>query len=103
MSVVYIAGRITGDPDYKEKFMWAEESLKERGFTVLNPAVLPKGLTSEDYMRISIAMMQSADCVVFLPGWGASRGAQLEMQWCYYTGKPHSTMKDFLKGVEKTE
>lgn len=84
---VYIAGKITGDPDYWEKFLWAQEDLERQGFTVLNPADLPEGMRPADYMRICLSMMESADVVAFLPDYTESRGAQLEWAWCQYVGK----------------
>ena len=38
---VYIAGKITGDPDYRAKFEHAAEVLTSVGYTVLSPAILP--------------------------------------------------------------
>lgn len=84
---VYIAGKITGDRNYREKFSCAQEDLEGQGFTVLNPAKLPEGLLPEDYMRICMAMMDSADIVAFLPDYEQSRGAQIEWAWCQYVGK----------------
>lgn len=84
---VYIAGKITGDPDYLKKFQWAQEDLEGQGFTVLNPAELPEGMSPADYMRICMAMMDSADLVAFLPDYEQSRGAQLEWAWCQYVSK----------------
>ena len=40
---VYIAGKITGDPGYRDKFAAAEIQLGWQGHTVLNPAELPGG------------------------------------------------------------
>lgn len=40
---VYIAGKITGDPNYREKFQQAADELKGGGHVVMNPAVLPDG------------------------------------------------------------
>ena len=34
---IYIAGKITGDPEYKAKFEAAAEAYKKKGYTVLNP------------------------------------------------------------------
>ena len=84
---VYIAGKITSDPNYWGKFQWAQEDLEGQGFTVINPAVLPEGMLPADYMRICISMMESADAVAFLPDYNESRGAQLEWAWCQYVGK----------------
>ena len=85
---VYIAGKITGDPNYREKFERAKTALEDKGYTVLNPSVLPGGMTPADYMRICFAMIDCADLVIFLYDWASSKGAQLERQYCRYIGKP---------------
>ena len=74
---VYIAGKITGDENYKLKFSAIEKILQEFGYVVLSPAVLAAGMTPADYMRICFAMIDTADCVYFLPDWKQSKGAQL--------------------------
>lgn len=84
---VYIAGKITGDPDYRAKFKRAEDVLREEGHTVINPAVLPSGLDRADYGRICAAMLDSADAVCFLPDFNQSQGASLEHEYSEYTGK----------------
>lgn len=84
---VYIAGKITGDSTYRDKFQRAQNALESEGFIVLNPAELPEGLLSSDYMRICFSMMECADVVAFLPDYSQSRGARLEFDWCQYTGK----------------
>ena len=97
MSVVYIAGKIAGDPDYKKKFAAAAEALEAMGLIVLNPAVLPGGMKPGDYMRICTAMMESADAVIFLPDWEQSGGALLERSWCRYTQKYIFPYNDFVR------
>lgn len=84
---LYIAGKITGDPDYKAKFAMAEKFYKERGYAVLTPAVLPEGMRPADYMRICFAMIDTADAVAFLPGWELSAGATVEHSYCCYIDK----------------
>lgn len=102
---IYIAGKITGDPDYKAKFAMAEKFYKERGYTVLNPSLLPEGMLPADYMRICLSMIDTADIVAFLPGYETSHGAQLELQYCLYTDKsawlPES--RDDPETVDKLE
>lgn len=76
---VYLAGKITGDPNYREKFAEAAKKLEERAsVTVISPAVTPEGLKKADYMRICFAMLESADTAAFLPDWEDSPGAQLK-------------------------
>ena len=94
--VIYISGPITGVPNYWEPFEKAEDDLTGMGFAVLSPAKLPKGMTDEQYMRIDMAMIDSADGVLFLPGWAKSKGAMLEWAYCQYTGKTHATTVDHL-------
>lgn len=84
---IYIAGKITGDENYKQKFEEAEKELQKMGYAVLSPAVLAAGMTPADYMRICFAMIDTADEVCFLPDWKKSKGAQLEHAYCEYIGK----------------
>lgn len=85
--VIYISGPITGVAEYQKNFDRAEADLLARGYAVLNPAKLPKGLTREQYMRIDLAMIDCADGVLFLPDWHKSEGARLEREYCIYTLK----------------
>lgn len=78
MPVVYIAGPITGIPDYKEKFSKAEQRLKAEGNIVLNPTVLPAGMPYESYFPICFAMIDAAEKMYFLHGWEKSQGARFE-------------------------
>lgn len=95
---VYLAGKITGDSNYREKFAAAAKKLEERaGVTVISPAVTPEGLKKADYMRICFAMLESADAAVFLPDWEDSPGAQLEKHWCEYVEKK---MVFLMEGAE---
>lgn len=50
-------------------------------------AALRSRATAADYMRICMAMIDAADCVVFLPDAGDSAGARLERAYCEYVGK----------------
>ena len=84
---IYIAGKITGEPKYKEKFDIAATSLEEQGHIVLNPAELPEGMLPADYMRICFAMIDTADAIYLLKGWYSSSGASIERSYAMYTGK----------------
>lgn len=85
---IYIAGKITGDGDYVSKFERAKEKLQREGYIVLNPAVLPSGMSNADYMRICLAMVDVADRVAFLPDFLESPGALVEFTYSTYTKKP---------------
>lgn len=84
---IYLAGKITGDPDYKRKFSAVEGVLRDYGHIVINPAILPEGLRPKEYMRICFSMIDAADIVAFIPDWDSSTGAKLECDYCEYTGK----------------
>lgn len=61
---VYIAGKITGDPDYLDKFQRAALKIRTEGHKVVSPTCLPDGLEWED-----------------------SRGARDEHRYALHTGK----------------
>lgn len=84
---VYIAGKITGDMKYREKFAVVENALRRDGHIVLNPAGLPYGMSRADYMRICIAMIDQASVALFMPDWKESEGAKVERAYCEYVGK----------------
>ena len=77
---IYIAGKITGDPDYKAKFQRAEEKLRSMGHSVMNPAWLcaSPDFDWKDYMKVSEAMQKVCEATVLLPDWYKSKGARVE-------------------------
>lgn len=108
---VYLAGKISGDPDYKKKFHFTRLNIKkalrilsgnEELFdfevncraepVVLNPADLPGRMAPADYMKICFAMIDCSDFVVFQPETPSSPGAQLELAYCKYIGKPYGLL-----------
>lgn len=84
---IYVAGKITGEVEYRAKFTAAAGQLENEGHIVINPAVLPGGMAAADYMKICFAMIDVADAVLFLNDYYASDGAMLEWQYCKYVGK----------------
>lgn len=76
---VYIAGPMTGLPEFnKPAFHTKADELREEGFTVLNPAILPDGLEHHEYMQICLPMVQVSDAIYMLSGWESSKGALME-------------------------
>lgn len=76
---IYIAGKITGDPNYRRKFEQAAERLQRAGYTVLSPAILPpSGFDYAAYIRMSVAMLDECAAVCLLPDWTESEGARGE-------------------------
>ena len=86
---IYIAGKITGDPNYKMKFRMTAKHIQELYplAVILNPAELPEGLTPKDYMRLCFGMIDAADILFALPDAEESKGAKLEIAYCRYVGK----------------
>ena len=93
MSKVYISGQISGleKDDYMERFAKAEKELTERGYSVINPAKvnaqLPDDTTYEEYMKMSLTMLEMCDYIYMLNGWQNSSGACLEYQYAKTLGK----------------
>jgi hypothetical protein len=84
---VYIAGKITGDPDYWDKFQRAAIQLRRDGHLVISPTCLPDGLAWVDYMHVCYALIDIADAVYFLADWQDSRGATDEHRYAHHVGK----------------
>ena len=87
-SIIYIAGPMKGiENANRHTFAEAAERLRNIGYVVLNPAVLPVGMPFDRYMPICLAMVQAADIICMLDGWGRSRGANIELDFAKYQGK----------------
>ena len=52
---IYIAGKISGDLEYKAKFRAAEKKLRDMGHSVMNPAWICSSPEFDwnDYMKVS--------------------------------------------------
>lgn len=108
---VYIIGPMSGLPAHnRDAFFAAAKKLNDLGMTVLNPAVLPDGLTERDYMSICLPMLMAADSVHVLAGSDFSKGAKTEQTLAVKLGMditheavPHDPSEEDLKGPQRLE
>jgi len=84
---IYISGPITGMPDYKERFAKITCVLRNKGYTVMSPAILPEGFEYSDYMQICMPMLTACKSIVMLDGWRDSKGALAELGYAQALGK----------------
>lgn len=76
---VYLAGPMSGLPEFNyPAFNQAAEQLRTLGFHVENPAECEPCDSWNEYMRRGLTKMLTCDCVAFLPGSMASKGATIE-------------------------
>lgn len=96
---VYIAGKITGDPGYFEKFANAAERIRAAGGIPLSPGILPPvGFSYGAYIRISAAMLDECEIACFLPDWKDSNGARGEFRRAQAKGKTIIQLEDLKTG-----
>jgi hypothetical protein len=82
-NVVYIAGPMTGLPDFNyPAFGFAARQLRNYYQTVLNPAEHFDGdqtRTHQEYLREALRAVTQSDMIVLLDGWGMSKGVEAEL------------------------
>ena len=94
---IYLAGKITGNPNFKDDFKKAELALKLQGHIVLSPAdtiARIQRLEHHEYLHICYAMIDVADAVAFLPNWKDSKGAREEREYAMKKGKEIMYLED---------
>lgn len=78
----YIAGPMSGLPGFNySAFYKAADLLRARRIAVQNPAEyggLHPYETWQHYMRQALKMLVTCDSIYLLPGWGSSKGANIE-------------------------
>lgn len=102
----YLAGPMTGLPEFNmHAFNLCEGYLKAAGFEVHNPVAVDaehgivltgkNGHEEFDFlaaMKRDLPLVMDADCVIVMPGWEESKGAQLEVHTALATGVPVFTI-----------
>ncbi|WP_161512743.1 DUF4406 domain-containing protein [Actinomyces howellii] len=91
MRRVYVAGPITGVPDYEVFFRAACRALRSAGFEPVSPAHLPVKSARQCrrpgddewrmWMRATGHLLLECDGVALIDGWRESRGARIEAFW----------------------
>lgn len=102
MKKVYIAGKITGKPNFERDFNLAEHYLRDIGKTPVNPICLPRGLEYEEYMHICFAMLDVSDEIVVISDWRESKGAVRELEYALIRAKKATMLTaEDLHRIEK--
>jgi len=97
-SNIYIAGKVTGDSNYKVKFYKAESDLFDAGYEPVNPVVLISEREAwSNAMKKAIRIMLLCDGVALLPDWKKSKGAKIEFKIAKMIGLPIKPLKQWLK------
>lgn len=84
---IYIAGPMTGLPDYNRAAFNAKEGeLSAKGWKVLNPAKIGDLPEYDMYWPINKAMLDGANAIYMLDGWEGSKGACAEHEYAAQNG-----------------
>jgi Domain of unknown function (DUF4406) len=88
---LYIAGPMTGMPDYNyPAFRATAEGLRAAGYEIECPAENdpPESGLWADWLRLGLAQVLRSDGIATLDGWQESRGARLEVHVATELGMP---------------
>lgn len=100
MSRIYVAGPMTGLPEYNlPAFAAAALELQALGHDAVNPGRhgSDPAKTWQDYMRLGLADLITCDAVALLDGWERSKGTQLEVHIAQHLGMSIVTLDRWLE------
>lgn len=112
--VLYLSGPISGHPDFFETFDRYERQLRERDFTIFNPAkcinskALQEFISDEKFtyrycLHRDINFIFHCDGIVVMPGWETSKGARLEVYVAKSVGLPIYSVESLLTSTNPPE
>ncbi len=90
-SLAYLAGPISGFPDYLERHQKAKAYLEEQGHAVISPAVATKEMpvskmTYQMFLDHGLLLLSFCDTLFLMPGWDKSSGCQMEYAYAKANG-----------------
>ena len=105
MTTLYIAGPMTGLPEYNyPAFAAASTQLMLAGYEVFSPhridstqGTQPGSQSWDWYMRHALRLLVGADAVALLPGWQDSKGARLEAHVAECLGMRMRSVDEWLR------
>lgn len=98
---IYVAGPMTGLPDYNyPEFHAAADLLRKAGYEVFNPAEIEDSANPpkmwHEYMRLGLTKMLLCQGVALLDGYENSKGALIEINLAYSLGMELRTLDGWL-------
>lgn len=86
---VYIAGKITGCPDYKENFAAAAFAVRNMGHEPVIPFEGTAGTeTYKQYIDHGLEVLRTCDAIYMMANWPDSKGAIIERMYAEVVGMP---------------
>lgn len=88
--LIYISGKITGNPNYKDEFFDAEVWLLNQGYEPINPSnldVVFPNLEYTEYMALDYKLLEMCEGIFMLHNWQKSKGACAELSYAKSLGK----------------
>ena len=79
---IYISGKISDNPTFREDFERAEQELIKGGWQVVNPARifdLTSGYDWNDYIIGGLLLLKDCQALYLLDNWESSAGANIEV------------------------
>jgi hypothetical protein len=94
---IYICGKVTGGPNYRQKFKDEDARLFSLGYETVDPTSFISA--NEDWqkaMRIAIRALLLCDGVSLLPDWKKSKGAKIETRLARELGLEVKNCKEWV-------